>query len=49
MKRPPQISAEEAAKRRPLPPAILLAAVADNVKIPPGRLIKSTPIRKPKR
>lgn len=44
-KRPtPQLSDEERAKRRPPPPASLLAA-EDTIRVPPGRLIKATPIR----
>lgn len=43
-KRPPRVSAEEQAKRRPLPPVVLLAAPTSLV-LPQGRLIRAQPLK----
>ena len=44
--RPPPISPEEQAKRAPPSPDTLIADV-DNVRVAPGKLLKSTPIKMP--
>lgn len=45
--KPPQISEEERRKRLPPPPHTLLGSDEPDPPVPQGRLIKSTPLRKP--